>query len=122
MTARTAEIKLTVELDTASLPRSITWQASDARHDGAKPCQSMMLSVWDAESKTIAAIDLWTRETTIADLNMHFCQAFHKMADTYLLATKNEEVAGLIHEFGNRFASTIGARSPEPGRRGIDEC
>ena len=122
MTARTAEIKLTVELDTDSLPSRITWEASDARHEGAKRCQSMMLSVWDNESKTIAAIDLWTRETTVADMNVYFCELFHKMADTYLRATKNTEVADSIHDFGNRFARTLGVRSAQLDLRGVDEC
>jgi hypothetical protein len=29
------------------------------------------------------------------------------MADTYLRATKNEEVANSIHEFGERFAEKL---------------
>jgi gliding motility-associated protein GldC len=107
---RTAEIKLIVELDADSLPRSILWEASDALHDGPAACQSMMLSVWDNESKTTAAIDLWTKDATIADMNLYFCQVFHKMADTYLRATNNAEAADMIHEFGNRFATTLGLR------------
>jgi hypothetical protein len=30
------------------------------------------------------------------------------MADTYLRATKNSDVAELIHEFGNGFGSRLG--------------
>ena len=86
--SRTAEIKLTVDLDADNLPSRIEWQASDARHDGPQPCQSMMLSVWDSENRAIAAIDLWTKGTTVDDMNLHFYQAFHKMADTYLRATR----------------------------------
>jgi gliding motility-associated protein GldC len=122
MTARTAEIKLTIELDADSLPGSITWQASDARHEGAQRCQAMMLSVWDNDSKTIAAIDLWTPQMTVADMNTYFCQAFHKMADTYSRATKDTEIADSIHDFGDRFARMLGARSAQPDRRGGDEC
>ena len=70
--------------------------------------QSMMLSLWDGERKTTAAIDLWTKETTIDDMNLHFYQVFHKMADTYLRATRNSEVAEMIHEFGNGFGNTLG--------------
>jgi gliding motility-associated protein GldC len=108
--SRTAEIKLTVDLDGDNLPSRIEWQASDARHDGPLPCQSMMLSVWDSESKAIAAIDLWTKGTTVDDMNLHFYQAFHKMADTYLRATKNTGMADLIHEFGDKFGSALGLR------------
>lgn len=110
MTARTAEIKLSVELDADNLPRAIEWEASDAPHEGRRACQSILLSLWDNESKTAAAIDLWTKNTTIADMNQHFYQAFHTMADTYLRATKNAEVAERIHEFGNEFGRTLGVR------------
>ena len=58
MMSRTAEIKLTVDLDAENLPTRIEWQATDADKPGPKFCQSMMLSLWDAESKTTAAIDL----------------------------------------------------------------
>lgn len=108
MTARTAEIKLTVELDADSLPERIRWEASEADHEGPKPCQAMMLSVWDGESRTTAAIDLWTKDTSVADMNVYFHQVFHRMADTYLRATKDAELAELIREFGNKFADAVG--------------
>lgn len=108
MTARTAEIKLTVKLDEDNLPTRIEWKASDADGEGTKQCQAMMLSLWDADTNTIAAIDLWTKETTVADMNLHFYQAFHKMADTYLRATKNDEIAKSIHEFGDGFGKNLG--------------
>jgi len=108
--SRTAEIKLKVELDGDNLPTRIEWQATEAKSDGPAPCQSMMLSVWDSESKTTAAIDLWIKDTTVDDMNLHFYQTFHKMADTYLRATRNSEVARLIHEFGDGFGETLGIR------------
>lgn len=108
--SRTAEISLKVELDADNLPISIEWQATEAKSDVPVPCQSMMLSLWDGENKSMAAIDLWTRETTVDDVNMHFYQIFHKMADTYLRATKNSQVAKLIHDFGDGFGETLGIR------------
>ncbi len=108
--SRTAEIKVTIDLDGANLPTRIEWQASESAEDGPMPCQSVMLSLWDSDNKTTAAIDLWTKDTTIDDMNLHFYQLFHKMADTYLRATKNSDVAELIHEFGNGFGKTLGLR------------
>lgn len=110
MMSRTAEIKVTVNLDNENLPVSIEWQASEAKADGPAPVQSVMLSLWDSEKKTTAAIDLWTKETTIDDMNLHFYQVFHKMADTYLRATKNADVAQSIHEFGDGFGKSLGLR------------
>ena len=110
MKSRTAEIKLKVDLDSENLPTRIEWQATDAAEPGPKFCQSMMLSLWDAESRTTAAIDLWTRETTIEDMNLYFYQVFRRMADTYMRATKNKAVADSIQEFGDGFASALGMR------------
>lgn len=106
--SRTAQIKLTIDLDTDNLPLNIEWEASEAGGDGPKRCQSVMLSLWDSEDKTTAAIDLWTKGITVDDMNLYFYQVFHKMADTYLRATKNNDVAKLITEFGDDFGNTLG--------------
>ena len=106
--SRTAEIKLTVELDGDDVPTRITWEASEARGAGPTPCQSMMLSLWDGERKTIAAIDLWIKDTDIDDMNLYFYQAIHQMADTYLRATNRPDIAKLLHQFGEGFGATVG--------------
>lgn len=106
--SRTAEIKLTVELDDDDVPTRIEWEASEARGTGPMPCQAMMLSLWDDKRKTIAAIDLWIKDTAIDDMNLYFYQAIHQMADTYLRATKNPDIAKLLHEFGEGFGATVG--------------
>jgi len=106
--SRTAEIRLRVDLDGDNLPTRIEWQATEAKTEGPMPCQSMLLSLWDSENKSTAAIDLWTKDATIDDMNLHFYQTIHKMADTYLRATRNSDVAKLIHEFGDGFGETLG--------------
>ena len=106
--SRTAEIKLTVDLDSEDMPTRIEWQASEGQGDGPISCESMMLSVWDSENKTTAAIDLWIKDTSVEDLNIYFYQVIHKMADTYLKATKNSETSNSIHEFGESFGASLG--------------
>ena len=106
--SRTAEIKLTVELDDDDVPAQIVWEASEARDAGPTPCRAMMLSLWDGDRKTIAAIDLWIKDMTIDDMNLYFYQAIHKMADTYLRATKNSDVAKSMHEFAEKLGSNTG--------------
>ncbi len=106
----TAEIKLTVYLDNENLPTRIEWQATEALADQPISCQSMMLSLWDSKNKTTAAIDLWTKDATIEDMNLYFYQVIHKMADTYLRATKNNEAAQLIRDFGRGFGQATGLR------------
>lgn len=106
--SRTAEIKMTVDLDGDNVPTRIEWEASEGQPDGPILCESMMLSVWDSENKTTAAIDLWIKDTTIDDINIYFYQVIHKMADTYLKATKNSEISNSIHEFGESFGTSLG--------------
>jgi len=106
--SRTAEIKLTIDLDGDKLPTRIVWQASDAENPGPTICQSAMISLWDCETKTTASIDLWTPEMTVDDMNIHVYQVIHKLADTYWRATKDKEVADVIHQFGDGFGKTLG--------------
>lgn len=108
--SRTAEIRVIVDLDDDDLPTRIEWQATEAKSDEPVPCQSIMFSAWDSKKKTSAAIDLWTKDTTVDDMNMHFYQVFHKMADTYLRATRNEEVAERIRRFGDSFGESSGLK------------
>lgn len=108
--SRTAEIRVTVQLDGNNLPTKIEWQASEAKNDGPVACQSVMLSLWDNENKTAVAIDLWTKDTTIDDINLHYYQIFHRLADSYLRATRNTDIAGLIHEFSDGFGNRLGLR------------
>lgn len=108
--SRTAEIKVTVDLDGNNLPTRIEWSATDAESDVPVECQSLMLSVWDSASRSSAAIDLWTAETTVDDMNLHFFQMFHKLADTYRRATHNDDVARRIQEFGDGFGKAMGLK------------
>ena len=101
--SRTAEIKLTVNLDSDDLPTRIQWQASDAREPGPVSSPCVMLSLWDSDKASTVAIDLWTKEMTVEEMDLYFYQVFHKMADTYLRATKNADTAQMIHQFGDGF-------------------
>ena len=106
--SRTAEIKLTVDLDGDNLPTRIEWCSSEGQDNGPATCQSMMLSLWDSEKKTTAAIDLWTKDTSVDDMNLYFYQVILKMADTYMRATKNADVANSIRKFGDGFGESLG--------------
>ena len=114
MMSRSAEIKLTIDLDGDKLPTRISWQASEAENPGPTSCQSAMISLWDSETKTTASIDLWTQEMTIDDMNLHVYQVIHKLADTYWRATKDKEIADVIHECGDGFGKTLGLAITAP--------
>jgi gliding motility-associated protein GldC len=106
--SRNAEIKLSIDLDTESQPVHIEWEATEAQEAGPKPCQSVMLSLWDNDKKTTVAIDLWTKDTTVEDMNLHMYQVIHKLADTYQRATNNTDMAERMHAFAQEFGDTVG--------------
>ena len=112
--SRNAEISLKVDLDDENLPTRILWDATEAQTAGPKACQSMLLSLWDSENKTTVGIDLWTTDTTIDDMNLHFYQVIHKLADTYQRATSNAEIAERIHAFGIEFGDAVGLVNNDP--------
>ncbi len=104
---RTSEIKFTIQLDDKKIPKKIEWEATDAGFEGKRECESIMLSLWDKEEKITMAIDLWTKDLIVEDMNIHFYQIFSKMADTYLRATNNNEVAQMIESFSKDFAGKL---------------
>ena len=111
--SRTAEIRIAIELDDENIPTHIAWDASDANGAGPKAARSMMLSLWDSENSRTVAIDLWTREMTVEEMNRYCCQVLHKLADTYERATHDAGPASKIHEFGEMFATEVDLGGPE---------
>lgn len=105
--AKTSDIKFTIQLNEKKIPKKIEWEATDAGFDGRKECEAIMLSLWDKEEKVTMAIDLWTKDMKVEDMNVHFYQVFAKMADTYFKATNNNEVARMIEEFSKEFAGKL---------------
>lgn len=114
MTSRTAEIKVTVDLDANDVARRIVWQATEAASAQAPRCEALLLSLWDREQRTTAAIDLWTPEMTIEEMSAFVHQVLHRLADTYQRATKRTAAAQSIHEFADAFAVDEGAASAVP--------
>ncbi len=105
--AKKSEIKISVSLDENNLPEKILWTAEDAGFSGEKQSKSMMLSLWDAEEETTLSLDLWTKDMTIDDMNVHAHQVLLKLADTFQRATKNEEVAKMIEDFSAEVADKL---------------
>ncbi|HEV8331456.1 MAG TPA: hypothetical protein VGQ22_08560 [Steroidobacteraceae bacterium] len=104
---RRAEIRLQVDLDAQNVATRIEWQADDAA--GPSACQSLMLAVWDSRTRTTAAIDLWTRDMTVDDMNSFLYQVLYKMADTCLRATKNEATAQSIRKLADQLGTSLGS-------------
>lgn len=102
-----SQIKLFITLDEKKMPEKIEWEANDADFRGKKEAQTMMLSLWDKNEKMTYSIDLWTKEMTVPDMQIHFHQVLLKMADTFQHATRNSDAADLIRKFSSDFAEKV---------------
>lgn len=102
-----SNINLTVELDEKNMPSKIEWEATDTNFKGRKECKAMMLSLWDKEEDSTLAIDLWTKDMLINEMNIFFLQTLKKMADTYLRSTSNNDISKFIRDFSDQFAEKI---------------
>ena len=102
-----SEIKIFVELDNQKMPVNIEWEATDAGFDGKKPAKTLMLSLWDEKENVTLGIDLWTKEMTVEEMNLHYHQMLFKMADTFERATLNTEAAKLLKDFSSKFAKKL---------------
>ncbi|MCI0453397.1 MAG: gliding motility protein GldC [Candidatus Dadabacteria bacterium] len=105
--SKEAEIRFIIKLDDDNIPKEIFWEASDADFEGKKPCDSIMISIWDKEEKNTLSIDLWTKNMEVGEMNAHFLLTIVKMAETYERATNNKEIAGMIKRFADDFASKV---------------
>lgn len=104
---KTTFITLKIELDDNRVPEKIEWQAPDSGNEFLSECKSLMLSLWDKKDKVTMGIDLWTKEMTVDEMNIHFHQTLIKMADTYQRSTKNSEAADMINVFSRKFAEKL---------------
>ena len=105
--AKEAEINFIVKLDEDNSPSEIFWEASEADFEGLKPCESLMISMWDRVEKNTLSIDLWTKDIEVVEMSAHFYFTFMKMADTYQRATNNNELSEMIRNFAREFARKV---------------
>ena len=109
--SRTSEIKITVELDDKKMPTKIDWEATDAGFKGQKAAKTLMLSLWDEQDNVTYGIDLWIKEMTVEEMQIHFHQIIIKMAGTFERATNNGDAAAMIRNFSNEFAKKFNLKN-----------
>ncbi|MCZ6555866.1 MAG: gliding motility protein GldC [Candidatus Dadabacteria bacterium] len=105
--SKEAEINFIIKLDDDNGPEEIYWGASEADFEGLKPCESLMISMWDQVEKNTMSIDLWTKEMEVGEMSTHFYFTFMKMADTFEKATNKKELSDMIRHFATQFASKV---------------
>lgn len=98
-----SNINIQIELDEDKMPEVIEWNAPDGGVDGMQQAKAFLLGLWDGEEKSALRIDLWTKKMMVDEMNDFFYQTLHGMADTYLRATKNEELSKELKQFAKDF-------------------
>ena len=104
---KTSEIKFLVTLDEEKIPSRLEWEATDSGIEGRKPCNATMMSIWDPKENTTLRIDLWTKDMLVDDMKRFFYENFVTMADTYMRATNDPQLAGEIRQFAEAFGKKI---------------
>lgn len=104
-----SEINIQVELDEEKMPENIEWNAPGGGVEDMQKAKAMLLSLWDGQEKSALRIDLWTKKMMVDEMIDFFHQTFHGMADTYLRATKNQEMANELREFAKTFHKNASA-------------
>lgn len=101
--SKRSNINIQIELDNEKMPEIIEWNAPDGGVDGFQQAKGILLGLWDGEEKSALRIDLWTKKMMVDEMNDFFYQTFFGMAETYIRATKNEELANELKEFAKSF-------------------
>ena len=105
--SKEAEINFVVKLDDDNSPAEIYWGATEADFEGMRPCESLMISMWDRSEKNTMSIDLWTKQMEVGEMSAHYYFTLMKMADTYQRATNNNELSDMIRGFAKEFAIKV---------------
>src|SRR6201986_527212 len=98
-----SNINIKIALDAEKMPETIEWNAPDGGVDGYQNAKAILLGLWDGEEKSALRIDLWTKKMMVDEMNDFFYQTFYGMAETYVRATKNTELAEELKEFAKTF-------------------
>ena len=105
----TSQINIQIELAEDKMPEDIQWTAPDGGVEDWQKAKAILLGLWDGEEKSALRIDLWTSKMMVDEMNDFFYQTFYGMADTYVRATKNTELANELKEFAKSFLKKASA-------------
>jgi gliding motility-associated protein GldC len=103
-------ITVNIEMDESRIPKSITWNASDATVKNEQKAKAMMLAFWDGAEKTALRIDLWTKDMMIDEMADFYYQTMMTMADSYGRATKQDEIVADMKKFAAEFFNKFRAQ------------
>lgn len=101
---KNSKIEIKVGLNEDKMPIDINWSADD-NPEGAKDhnAKAVLLSFFDRESRDTLRIDLWTQEFQVMEMDRLVFHTLKGLADSYVKATGNKELAGQMQQFAHYF-------------------
>lgn len=101
---KSSGIHINVGLNEQQVPVHIEWKADDnPQTQEPQACKAMLLSLFDKEHRDTIKIDLWTTEMQVIEMDRFFYQTLRGMADTYMRATQNKDLANEMRRFVQYF-------------------
>ncbi len=104
---KTAEIKITVNLDDKNLPESILWYSSDSENTQELACKSMILALWDQQYQNSLRLDLWTKDMPVDEMKRFFYETLMTMGDSFLKATGEKNIVEDLRDYCAHFAEKM---------------
>jgi gliding motility-associated protein GldC len=104
---KTAEIKVTVQLDDNNVPENILWESTDSTNKEAVPVKSVMLALWDQNYQNALRIDLWTKDMPVDEMKIFFYQTLMTMGDSFLRATGEINIIEDLRDYCAHFAEKM---------------
>jgi gliding motility-associated protein GldC len=104
---KTAEIKVTVQLDDDNVPENILWESTDSTNKEAVPVKSVMLALWDQNYQNALRIDLWTKDMPVDEMKIFFYQTLMTMGDSFLRATGETNIIEDLRDYCAHFAEKM---------------
>ena len=107
-----SKIEINVILDENKVPEMIEWKSTDQAEEGFKEVKAMFVSLFDKETLDTFKIDLWTKELQVMEMDRFVFQGLRSLADTYMKATNNQDMANDMRRFVQYFGEKTGIIPP----------
>lgn len=102
-----SDIKFQIELDEKSLPKAITWDASDKENEGLESTKSISLNIWDNLNQSTLRIDLWTEDMSVVEMKRFYIDILGGMGQTILNSTGDEYMSEEIKDLCDRLVRHV---------------
>lgn len=102
------DIEIKVDLAEDQIPENISWRSNQGPDPDWMDSKAMLVSFFDRKSQDTLRIDLWTKDMQVMEMDRFFYYTLKGMADTYIRATNNKELAEELRLFTEHFGQTTG--------------